>query len=90
MKVRACDLAGVGSNWTRAPSSQPDPRSVLRVRADCGGRLFSAKFSVVVHNLAHQLFNHLADDPVLLARRFCDRLGDPVNDFIRFIGIDFV
>ncbi len=40
--------------------------SVLRVRADCGGRLFTAKLGVVVHNLAHQLLNHLlADDAVL-------------------------
>ena len=31
--------------------------SVLRVRADCGGRLFTAKLPVVVHYLSHQLLN---------------------------------
>ena len=52
-------------------SSRRQPPSVLRVRADCGGRLFTAKLGVVVHDLAHQLLNHLlADHPVLLARSF--------------------
>ena len=41
---------GVGSNWTRC-SSRPEHGSVLRVRADCGGRLFTAKLGVVVHYL---------------------------------------
>jgi hypothetical protein len=64
---------------------------VLRVRADCRGHLFTAKLAVVVHNLVHQLLNHLlADGAVLLACEFCDRLGDRVDDFIGFIGIDFV
>ena len=41
-------------------SSRPEPPSVLRVRADCGGRLFTAKLGVV----AHQLLDHLlADEP---------------------------
>ena len=81
---------GVGSNWTPC-SSRPEPPSVLRVRADCGGRLFTAKLAVVVHNLAHQVFDQLlADDAILLARQFCDCLRDRVDDFIRFIGIDFV
>ena len=81
---------GVGSNWTPC-SGRPEAPSVLRIRAGCGGRLFPAKLGVVVHNLAHQLLNQLlADDPILLARQFCDRLRDCVDDFICFIGIDFV
>ena len=45
---------------------------------------------MVVHYLPHQLLNHLlADDPILLARQFCDCLRDRINDFIGFIGIDF-
>ena len=72
-------------------SSRPEPLSVLRARADCGGRLFTAKFGVVVHYLPHQLLNHLlADDAILLARQFCDCLCDRVDDFIGFRGIDFV
>ena len=44
--------------------SRPEARSVHCVRADCGGRLFTAKLAVVMHNLVHQLLNHLlADDP---------------------------
>jgi hypothetical protein len=36
------------------------------------------------------LFDHLlADEPILLARQFCDRLRDRVDDFICFVGIDF-
>ena len=63
---------------------------MLRVRADCGGHFFTAKLSVVVHYLPHQLLNHLlADDAILLARQFCDRLRDRINDVIGFIGIDF-
>ena len=64
---------------------------MLRVRADCGGRLFTAKLGVVVHYLPHQLHDHvLADEAILLARQFCDRLRDRVDHFIRFIGINFV
>ena len=75
---------GVGSSWSRR-SSRPEPPSVLRVRADCGGRFFTAKLAVVVHYLAHQLLNHLlSDDPILLARQFCDCLRDRVDDFICF------
>jgi hypothetical protein len=48
---------GVGQNGPY--STRSEARSVLRVRADCGGRLFTAKFSVVVHYLLHQLL----DDP---------------------------
>ena len=34
---------------------------------------FTAKLSVVVHYLPHQVFDDLlADDPILLARQFCD------------------
>src|SRR5262249_32276304 len=40
-------------------SSRPEPPSVLRARADCGGRLFTAKLAVVLHYLPHQLL----DDP---------------------------
>ena len=32
----------------------------------------------------------LADDAILLARQFCDCLRDRVDDFIRFISIDFL
>ena len=71
-----------GSNWIPC-STRSDPPSVPRVRADCGGRLFTAKLSVVVHNLAHQLFDHLlANDAILLARQFCDCLRDRINDVI--------
>jgi hypothetical protein len=66
------------------------PTSVLRVRADCGGSLFTAKLPVAVHNLAHQLLDHLLADTILLACQFCDCLCDRVDDFIRFRGIDFV
>jgi hypothetical protein len=44
-----------------------------------------------VHYLAHQLLDHLpTDDPIPLARQFCDCLRDRINDFICFRGIDFV
>ena len=38
-------------------STRSEPPSVLRMRADCGGRLFTAKFGVVMHYLPHQLLN---------------------------------
>ena len=58
---------------------------MLRVRAYCGCRLFTAKLAVVAHNLAHQLFDHLlSDEPILLACHFCDCLRDSVDDFICF------
>ena len=73
----------------RAPVDSETP-SVLRVRADCGGRLFTAKLGIVVHYLPHQLLDHLlANGAILLARQFCDCLRDRINDFIGFIGIDF-
>ena len=63
---------------------------VLRVRADCGGRLFTAKLRVVVHYLPHQLLDHLlADEAILPASHFCDCLRDRVDHFICFIGVDF-
>ena len=63
---------------------------MLRVRADCRGRPFTAKLGVVVHYLPHQLLDHLlSDDFILLARQFCDGLRDRINDFSGFIGIDF-
>ena len=37
--------------------TRPEPRSVLRARADCGGRLFTAKLAVVLHYLPHQLLD---------------------------------
>ena len=81
---------GVGSNWTPC-STRSEPSSVLRARADCGGRLFAAKLAVVVLYLSHQLLDHLlTDEPILLARQFCDCLRDRINDFICFRGIDFV
>ena len=71
-------------------SSRPECPSVLRVRAECGSRLFTAKLRVVVHYLLHQMLNHLLpDDAILLARQFCDCLRDRINDVICFIGIDF-
>ena len=80
---------GVGSNWPRP--SRPERPSVLRVRADCGCRLFTAKLGVVVHYLPHQMLDHLlADEAILLACQFSDRLRDRVDHFICFIGIDFV
>ena len=82
---------GVGSKWG-CPSFGNDVSHVnLRVRADCGGRLFLTKLPVIVHYLLHQLLDHLlADDAILLARQFCDCLRDRVNDFICFSSIDFV
>ena len=46
----------------------PEPPSVLHVRADWGGRLFAAKFGVVVHYLPRQVFDQLlADQAILMA-----------------------
>ena len=65
-------------------------QSLLRVRADCGGRLFKAKLGIVLRSFLHQLLDHLlTDEPILLARQFCDCLRDRINDVICFIGIDF-
>jgi hypothetical protein len=42
-----------------------------------------------VHYLPHQPLDHsLADDPILLARQLCDGLGDGIDHFVRFTGID--
>src|SRR5215831_549380 len=38
-------------------STRSERPSVLRARADCGGRLFTAKLAVVVHYLADQLLD---------------------------------
>jgi hypothetical protein len=71
--------------------SRSELTSVLRVRADCGGRVFPAKLGVVVHYLPHQqLDDLLADDAILLARQFCDCLRDRVDHFVGFTGIKFV
>jgi hypothetical protein len=49
------------------------PPLVPGMGRDCACRVFTAKLGVVVHNLAHQLLDHLlAHDPILLARQFCD------------------
>ena len=70
--------------------SRPQPRSVLRVRADCERRLFTAKLGIITHDCTHKVFDHLLpDDAILLVRQFRDRLRDCVDDFICFIGIDF-
>jgi hypothetical protein len=53
---------GVGSNWTRA-RRRP---SVLRLRADCRRRLFTAKLGVVVHYSTHQVFDQLLADQAIL------------------------
>ena len=67
-----------------------EPSSMLRVRAACGGRRFTAKLTVIVHYLPHQMLNHfLADDPLLLACQFCDCLRDRIDHFVRLTGIDF-
>jgi len=55
----ACPVRG-GSNLILC-ATRSEPPSVLRVRADCGSRLFTPKFGVVVHNLAHQPPQSLAD-----------------------------
>jgi len=61
------------------------------VRADCGGHHFTTKFAIVVDYLPHQLLDHLlADGPILLACQFCDCLGDRVDDFVRFLVVDFI
>ena len=79
---------GVGSNWSFAQVDS-EPPSVLRVRADRGGHLFTAKLAGVVHDFTHQMFDHLlTDDAILLACQFCDRLRDRVDQFICFAGID--
>src|SRR5262249_52923436 len=60
------------SNWSRS-----EPISVLRARADYGGRLLPAKLSVVLRDLTHQMFDHLLpDEPILLACQFCDCFRD--------------
>jgi hypothetical protein len=41
-------------------------RSVLRMRADCGSRLFPAKLAVIVHYLPHQAIDHLLADQAIL------------------------
>jgi hypothetical protein len=62
---------GVGSHWSPC-SIRSEPLSVLRVRADSGGRLFTAKLRVVVQLLDELL----VDEPILLACQFCDCLCD--------------
>ena len=47
-----------GSNCPSAPV-EPEPPSVLRVRADCGDHHFTTKFAIGVDYLLHQLLNHL-------------------------------
>ena len=48
---------------------------MLRVRAGCGGRLFTAKLDIVVHYLPHQLLDHLlANGAALSAASMLDHL----------------
>jgi hypothetical protein len=47
-------------------SSRPERPSVLRVRADCGSRFFTAKLGVAVHYLPHQLLDHLLANGAVL------------------------
>ena len=62
-----------------------------RMGSDCTCRVFSPKLRVVVHYLPHQLLNHLLpDEPILLACQLSDCLGDRLEDFVGFTGIDFV
>src|SRR6478752_10329953 len=49
-----CPPACPSWGWGRIRS---EPPSVLRVKGDCGGRLFTAKLAVVVHNVLHQLLD---------------------------------
>ena len=62
------------------------------LRPDCAfGGVFTTKFRIVLHDLTHQMLNHLlADDAILLARQFCNGLRDGVDHFLCFSGIDFV
>ena len=57
---KATPLVQVGGRVKMVPyCNRSEPLSVLRIRADCGGRLFTAKLGVVVHCLSHQLLDHL-------------------------------
>jgi hypothetical protein len=61
------------------------------VRTDCGGRFFAAKLGVITYDCTHKVFDHLLPDrAILLARQLRDCLGDRVDDFVCFRGIDFV
>ena len=56
-----------GRNGPRAPG-RPEPPSVHRVRTGCGGRLFTAKLGIIVHDCMHQGFDQLlADQATLMA-----------------------
>ena len=59
-------------------SSRPEPPSVLHVRADYGGRLFTAKLAVVLHYLPHQL---LDDRPRHTLQRSEAALSDGCKGF---------
>src|ERR1700758_4348334 len=48
---------GVGQIGPSAPT-RSEPPSVLGAGADCGRRLFTAKLTVMVHYLPHQLLDH--------------------------------
>ena len=78
---------GVGSNW---PGVQRRLPSVLRARADCRGRLFTAKLGIITDDCMHQVFDQLPSDrAILLARQFRDCLRGRINDF-GFRAVDFV
>ena len=61
---------------------------VVLLETDCApGGVFTTKFRIVLHDLTHQMFDHLlADDAVLLARQFCNGLRNGVDHFICFSG----
>ena len=72
---------GVGSNW---PGVQLSPTCrqcfALELTAEvASSRRNSARSALSAASTAHHL---LADDPILLACQFCDRLRDRINDFI--------
>jgi len=55
---------------------------------DRAGRIFAAKLGVILHNIAHQLLDHLlTDGAILRARQFGHRLGDRGKHFIGVDGI---
>ena len=78
MTPRPVQYGGWGSEFDRASvrpnggvefdraSVRPKPSSVPRVRAGCGGQLFTAKLGVVVHYPTHQVFDQLLADQAIL------------------------
>ena len=81
VRTLECPPACPAWGWDQTVGVQSRRTLLVRcVRADCRGRLFTAKLGIVVHYLPHQLLDHLlADDPILLACQFSNRLGDRVG-----------